>query len=470
MFTRLLEWIRKVIEKMIGTSTVQKAINADLAISAPMAAALQTWTALYLNQADWLVDSKISSLNLAATIAGEVARSVTIEMKAEVTGSARADYLNEQMKLVLPKMRDMVEYGAAKGGLIFKPYVNNGALEVDYVQADMFYPVSFDANKNMTAAVFADQRQSGHNFYTRLEYHALEGTNYTIRNLAFRSTSASELGQSISLTEFPAWANLQPEATITNVKKPLFAYFRYSASNNIDVTSPLGVSVYSRAIDLIKQADIQWSDLLWEFESGQRALYADVTAFVDENGKKILPTRRLYRALNGGSNIGDNPEGLFKEWSPTYRETNILNGLDAILRRIEFTCGLAYGTLSNPQSVDKTATELKISNQRSYATITDTQKALEFALNDLLYSMDTWATLFNLAPKGTYAANFEFDDSIVVDKDTQLIQDRQTMTAGKMPGYIFLMRNYGLDEATAKKWISETQAEQPQEPDLFKAN
>jgi hypothetical protein len=30
---------------------------------------------------------------------------------------------------------------------------------------------------------------------------------------------------------------------------------------------------------LIESADRQWSDLLWEFESGQRALYVDALAF-----------------------------------------------------------------------------------------------------------------------------------------------------------------------------------------------
>lgn len=220
---------------------------------------------------------------------------------------------------------------------------------------------------------------------------------------------------------------------------------------------------------MIEQADQQWTDLLWEFESGQRALYADVTAFVDENGKKVLPAKRLYRALNGGSNLGDNPEGLFHDWSPTFRQAEILAGLDAILRRIEFTCGLAYGTLSNPQTVDKTATELKISNQRSYATITDTQKALQSALDALLYAMDTWATLYKLAPKGAYSASFEYDDSIVVDKETQFSQDSRALGLGVMGKVEFRMRNYGEDEATAKKKIADILAEQPQEQDLFKA-
>ena len=95
--------------------------------------------------------------------------------------------------------------------------------------------------------------------------------------------------------------------------------------------------------------------------------------------------------MNGGGNIGE--DGMFHEWTPSLREENILRGLDAILKRIEYACGLAYGTLSDPASVEKTATEIKASKQRTYATVTDTQKALQSALERLIWAMDVWTTI-----------------------------------------------------------------------------
>jgi A118 family predicted phage portal protein len=453
MFQRFLDWIRGVLHKMLSTSTVKEAFNVDVAVSAPMAEALQLWSQLYANQAPWLT-TDIHSLNLPAAIAGEIARAATLELKITITGSARADYLAAQLSRLLPKLRQMVEYGAAKGGLIFKPYIDGRDIPIDCVQADQFYPIAFDANGNITASIFADQRTAGDKYYTRLEYHQMTPAGYMIRNIAYRSSNRDTLGQPTSLAAIDAWASLAPEATITGITRPLYAYFRYPMANNIDPTSPLGVSCYARAIDLIKDADKQWSNLLWEFESGQRALYVDINALATNgDGKQmLLPNRRLYRTLNASGNIGD--EDMYHEWTPSLREANILNGLDAILRRIEFECGLAYGTLSNPQAVDKTATELKISQQRSYATISDTQKALQAALEELLYAMDVWATLGKLAPAGSYKATYDFDDSIIVDKEAQMQADLQTVNMDAMPKYIFLMRNYGLDEATAKAWIA----------------
>jgi A118 family predicted phage portal protein len=464
---------------MLGQQSVKQALNVDIAISQPMATALQTWSLMYANQAGWL-STDVKSLNLPAAIAGEIARAVTIEMDVEISGSPRADYLNDQFEKVLDALRQQVEYGAAKGGLMIKPYVSGEDIMVDFVQADQFFPVAFDANGNITSCVFSDQRTIGSNYYTRLEYHQMQDMTVegvaskgcTIRNQAYKSTTKDTLGQPISLTDVDAWKDLEPEATITGIDKPLYAYFRYPQANNIDPTSPLGVSCYARAAVgsesgskcLIQQADEQWSNLLWEFESGQRALYVDVLAFgKTSDGKPILPNKRLYRALESGSAEGE----FFQEWSPTLRELNILNGLDAILRKIEFNCGLAYGTLSNPETEDKTATEIKISRQRSYATVADTQKSLEAALEQLIWAMDTWATIDGLAPAGTYEAIYEWDDSVIVDKDLQMQADRQTVTMGAMPKWKFLVRNYGLTEEEARKWVSDNMAEQPEPVSLF---
>jgi A118 family predicted phage portal protein len=458
MFQKILSWIKGVWQKMIGKNTIKKAMQVDIAISTPMAEAIQLWAKLYENKAPWL-SKDVKSLNLPAAIAGEIARSTTIEMQVTIEGSARADYLAAQFeKTVMDKIRAEIEYGAAKGGMVFKPYISHNGLAVDFIQADQFFPVSFDTNGNLTSCIFVDQRKKGDNYYTRLEYHEMIESGCVIRNLAFRSTSSDMLGSQVSLGSVEEWGELEPEATITNIDKPLFAYFRYPLANNVDTSSPLGVSCYARAVDLIKDADIQWSNLLWEFESGQRALYVDVLAFgKDIDGKPKLPNKRLHRTLETGSAEGD----LYEEWSPDLRETSILSGLDAILKKIEFSCGLAYGTLSDPNVEAKTATEIKTSKQRTYATLVDTQKALQDSLEHLLYAMNVWATLGSLAPGGIYEITFEFDDSVVVDRTAQFQQDLQLVSAGLMGKVEFRMRNFKETEEIAKTKISEIQTEQP---------
>ena len=486
MFQKILLWLRERINKMLGNQTIKDALKIDTIMSQPMMTALQSWVALYENRAPWLM-GEIKSLNIPAAISGEIARAVTIEMVVSITGevaaiapdaaappepapSKRADYLAQQFKPVQAKLRQQMEFACAKGGIMLKPWVRDGSVIVDFVAADQFFPIAFDANGDITACVFSDQRQIGDKFYTRLEYHSMNKDGCMITNSAYRSTTKENLGNECPLAEVEAWAGLQPVATITKINKPLFAYFKFPAANNIDSSSPLGVSCFSRAIELIEQCDRLWDNLLWEMESGKRAIDVDELAFdKDDQDRPILPNRRLYRTYKqSGAQIGSGKSDLFQEWSPTYREANILNALESVLKRIEFNCSLAYGTLSDPNSVSATATEIISQKQRSYALVMDCQNALATTLDQLLYAMDVWVTLAKLAPKGTYATSYDFDDSIVVDSQQMFMQDSQAVSMQIMPKYIFAMRNFGLTETQAKKWIEDFTAEMPEPaPDEF---
>lgn len=465
VFTMAIDWLKGIWNKMIGAKTIKDVFAVETATSQAMQEGIRTWSDLYLNRAPWL-NQDVRGLNLPAAIAGEIARAVTLELRYRCMGSSRADYLSAQLEPVMRTIRQTVEYGEAHGGVILKPYPSDGRISVDVVQADAFFPIAFDGEGNITDVVFIDRRKIGKDYYTRLERHEPTGTGYRITNRAYRSDSESTLGTPVALTSVDDWAGLADDATIENIDRPLFAYFRAPFANNIDPSSPLGVSCYARAVKLIEDADKQWSNLLWEFESGQRALYADITAFQREkDGSFILPNKRLYRALNldASKSIGD--ELGFHEWTPTLREANILNGLDAILKRIEFTCGLAYGTISDPNIEAKTATEIVTTRQRSYSTIVDSQKALEQTLNQLTWAMDVYVTLYSMAPAGVFRLSFDFDDSVVVDREAQFSQDLRLVQAGLMSKVEFRMRNMREDEATAKKMIADVQAETP--TDLF---
>ena len=57
-----------------------------------MSVAISQWSDLYENKS--FTDSESKSLNLAAAICSELARLATIELKSEVFGSDRADFIN----------------------------------------------------------------------------------------------------------------------------------------------------------------------------------------------------------------------------------------------------------------------------------------------------------------------------------------------------------------------------------------
>ena len=483
-FQKILDWVREVLARMMpkeGKEDAGSLLNLNIILTPRIAWALQQWSLMYINLAPWtlkddlVTPNGVKTLNIPAAIAAELARVVTIDMTCSITGSPRADFLNETMQRLIADIRPFVEYACAKGGLIFKPYItDDNRIAIDYVQADMFYPMAFDSDRRLTSCCFVDMKQVGGHFYKRFEYHILEAGeegrfNEHVYNWNFKSTARDDMGDRCNLAEVPEWADIEEEANIEDVERPLYAYFRMPFANNIDPLSPIGVSCFARAVDLIEQTDKLWNDFLWEFDSGQRALYVDGLAFGKDvrSGNPKLPPNRLYRTLDMGAQDDD----FFKDWTPNMREMSYINALESHYRMIEFQCGLSDGVLPRPQAVQMaTATEVKMTQQRTYATITDTQRMLRTALEDLLYAIDTWASIYELAPEGEYQVEFGFDDSIVHDKDAEFLQDTQAIGLKVLSRTEFRMRNYDETESQAKEAIDKIDAENPQSSleDLFK--
>lgn len=480
MFEKILNWLKGVIGKMFSNNTVKDALGINVAISNDMANAIQLYEKIYMNEAPWLKQDEVESLELGASIANEFARLTTLEMQSEITGSARADFLNKQYKKIKSVLDEKLEAGNAIGGLIFKPYVKNGKLYVDMVEASNFYPTEFDDFGNIIAGVFVSQLTKGNNIYTRLEYHkfyenALEnGISYVIKNVVYRSNDKSVLGTKIKLTDIPEWANIQEETPIMYVERPLFSYYKPPTANNVDRKSPLGVSVYARAVNLIKEADIQFGRIVWEYEASEKAVYVDELAAKPTQSKEKKKSSfvvnklkgRLYKTINTGKSESD----FFKDYSPEIRDEAFWRGLNKTLQRIEFSVGLAYGTLSDPNIVDKTATEIKASKQRSYATVSKMQENLQTALEDLIYAMDVLTTLYNLAPQGSYEVSFNWDDSLVVDTEKEQMLQMQEVNAGLRSRLKYIMYRYGLTEEQAKQELEQIKKEKMSNQEAFGFN
>ena len=133
-----------------------------------------------------------------------------------------------------------------------------------------------------------------------------------------------------------------------------------------------------------------------------------------------------------------------------------------ILKRIEDVTGLSRGTLSDTNFDTKTATEIVSSKQRSYSANADIQKALQKALEDVVYIMDVYCTLYNLAPESEYAVSFDWDDSILVDKESELGKLIMLMQNGLASKTELRMWYFGETKERAKQALSEIDEENKQ--------
>jgi A118 family predicted phage portal protein len=452
---------------MLNKSTVQKTMNVDIAISNEMSDFVERCLDIYQNNPPWRNDKKgIFSMNLGSGIASEFAKLVTIEFKSEISNN---DFLNKEYQAVIDNVRNDVELACAGGGIIFKPYLSNGHIEVDIVQANAIYPVSFNSRGEMTACVLPETKTVGDYTYTRLEYHNFDSSinSHIITNKAFRKknnnqiriSTDSSLGEEIQLSEVAEWSNIAPYSTISNVDRPLFSYFKMPNRNTVDLSSPLGVSIFARVAEdngLLQQADEQYSRIVWEYKAKEAAIHADTDLFVkDSRGNPIMPTgfERLYRQVD----IADKIKGSeIDVYSPDIRDSSLYNGLNNIKRDIEFQVGLEYGTLSYIAETAKTATEIKASKQRSYQTVKDIQNNLQVAQENLIYAMSILGQIAELPVKPVDLekdVSFNWDDSIIIDKDTELLGMFNDVSSGYLKPEIYLAKKFGVSEEEAKKMM-----------------
>lgn len=469
---------------MINQTDVKKIIGADVVVSETMSSAITLWRSMYDNNPPW-INSKIKSMGLPQSLSREIAQKVTLELKASITGGVKAAYMQEQLNRVIAALKnEKVEYALSRGTMVIKPFISGDEMGFDFIGVENIAPIAFSASGKMTAAVFADTRKIGKWFYTKLEYHQmLPGKLYWVQNFCFRSTDQNILGVPANFADVPDWAEIvpntgengEPVQYIANVTQPLYGFFRYPSLNNIDINSPLGVACFSYGqtpnggIELFKQADRLYSNLVWEFESGERAIYVDPLAFDKDpaTSKPILPDQRLYRTLDRTTDVGGKGN-LFDAWTPEFRDASIRNGLNAIMRAIELNCQVAYGTISDPSTVALTATEIESSMQRTYVTVTSCQDALQSACDGLLYAMSVLIDQYRLVPRSSWAAVYDWGDSVLTDKEQKTMRLSQEVGQGITSKLEYRMQTKGEDEETAKKMLALVDAERVAQPtDMF---
>lgn len=415
------------------------------------------WWAMYTDRPPW-ADRRVRPLGLPGAIGRELASHALSEFSTQVSGGQRAQYLHRQLQPLLPRLGGELELALCLGGMAFKPCPAGKNLLVETFTTK-FTPTRFDAGGRAVAGVF-ESRPVEHNGgrFVRLEYHDYreDGSLYVVENRAFRAAPGGGLGEQVPLGQVPEWAQLSPRQELQGLPGPLFAYFRPPGANRVDPDSPLGTSVYAGpTAGLIRQADQMWEKLLWEYQSAERKVLMDRSA--------LEHTQARDRLFEFGA--FQQPD-FFQFLNPEVRDEPFYRGFQRVLQRIEFNTGLAFGTLSDPQCVEKTATEIMAARQRQFVTEKAIQKSLQAALEDLLRAMDGWCSLEALAPAGPWTLECRWGDGVLDDPETRrknMELGLRMVEAGIMDRLEFRARFLGEDRDQAQKNAPRLPGEQREE-------
>lgn len=442
---------------MFFKSDAKRIFDVDILLSDTMDMAIRTWNQIYAGYPNWVdKDNHVKTINFAKSVSSETARLACLDLAIKVSGSARAVYLQSVIDNMFGKIREYVERGCVNGTIILKP---NGD-GIDCFDPQRFLPTEVDGNGNIRAGIFFDFYEQSKKYYKRLEYHRFADDGvYLISNRCFISESSTSLGTETDITKTP-WKELMPDVGIENIEKPLFAVFKTPMANNIDIVSPLGMSIFAEALEELKDLDVAYSRNAKEIYDSKRTVLADERLF---EGKAIMVDGEIVRVKPKMPDyirnvLSEGQENFYQEINPNLNTDTRVKGINNILSILAYKCGYSNGYFSfDSMTGIQTATGVEASQQRTIQFIKDVRDKLEMTMDDLIYAIDKYADLYDLAPVGVYQVEYGFGD-ICYNYE----EDKKTwwgyVQAGKVPAWMYFVKFENMSEDEAKAMQAEIEA------------
>ena len=131
----------EALRKVLGNEQI------DFAMSGRSSALIELWSRMYEEKAPWLHNT--DNAQHSGDDSGRDCKDfTTLELQSKVEGSPRAECMDAVYQQALGKLRVQTEYAFAKGSMVFKPYITpDGTIAIQYIQADMFFPLDYDSEK-----------------------------------------------------------------------------------------------------------------------------------------------------------------------------------------------------------------------------------------------------------------------------------------------------------------------------------
>lgn len=311
-------------------------------------------------------------------------------------------------------MQAWLEYGLALGTAALKWVVRDGKLYIDWIKAPDFIPVTYDA-RGISEADFMSSTVHNEKEYKIIEKHrARSEGGYSIaldvyENVGFeqyRKVDASAAG--ITETEWTSPVKL-------------FQSWKNPEANNIDLNSPLGISIFANGVDTAQQLDIAFDYLSDELETSRRKIILPssmLTTYFDKTGKKkdmfYDKNERVYVAFDADDLKDMKPVPVDFE----LRIEPITKAINVLLSIFSKQCGFSDGFLSFDGTSMKTATEVISENSKTFRTKKNIENSLTEFLLDFLEALKVIGPLYKVKVTAMEYA-IHWDDSVIEDRNSR---------------------------------------------------
>lgn len=344
------------------------------------------------------------------------------------------------------RMNRLAELTMALGtGAIVEFIGAGGVPTIDYIRADMVYPLSWDG-ECVTECAFASRKVSGRGGSVKTSYyiqmHVKEGNGWRIRNV-WLDDSGHEL---------PPPDGVQAESPFTPI--PLFQIVRPNVVNVADFDSPLGASVFANALEQLNDCDIVWDSYINEFVLGKKRLMlptslSKIMIHKTESGdEEVVPLFDPHDALFYVYDAGEAQKPI--ELDMNLRTSEHEQGLQRCLDTLSKKCGLGVGRYRFDSGNVMTATEVISTKSDLYQSLKRHEKTFGDAIAGMVRAL-AWLS----GVSGDVDVSVKFDDSIIEDENSILDRCIKRVSAGLMSKVHALMLLDGMDHEEAEKHLHE---------------
>ena len=362
---------------------------------------------------------RIDEINFSAIFSNKLANYVINDSNINIIGeNDRVKLLDMTAQSMWKKAKKITSMAFGYGGVFLVPYVKKGKLYYSIVSQDRVTIDMTEGDLITGATILAEKKQVTQSMGNVKTY--LRWTNYRLKegNLVIEQKFSDETGHPVDTPDF--WKNIMLKQTITNVDRVLFGYCK-SPINNRKANDKYGVPITYGCESTIAEIKETMKQILDEYRAKKTFIGVDATLF---DGKNALPKDGIYKSFD----FGTDGESHFEIFDPPFRQ--YVERLQELYKRLEHEIGTSYGILSEVDSVNATATEIKRSMYDTFAICDDMRTNLEKCMEDFFYACNVLANAYNLSSQGDYEVDFDWSYSLLEDSQQEFAQLMQGESKG----------------------------------------
>lgn len=335
-----------------------------------------------------------------------------------------------------------------------KVKVQGGIIRINYVDADCIIPLTIDNDVITECAFYGTSRIKGKSITTLVIFAMDDSERYSSETVLFNSSGREIEGEGSILQ----LGEVKPFSVLTNAEV-----------NNLGDMEGYGLPKLYTAIPILEAIDLCYNVLFSDLDKSEKIILINdlLCEFDSRTGKpKITPEqKKLFMFL--GEKLPDQKE-VIQEYNPEIRIDQITKCFELVLSLLSMSFG--YGTKKYTFENGKitTATEYIGEKQDSMQELNKQRKNATDYISDIVHAALWFSNTFH----GTgYNLDenilVDFDDSYVIDKESELERKRNDALSFDIPELTiwYLMDAYSLTEEEARKLVVKKQEEEEQNAD-----